>query len=284
MLEKIPARDRPGYAPPVALPRLGAGSRGDPAETPTRAGRSSLLLSVTAVLGGLLLWQVLTAIRALPAYLLPSPASVGQEWWLLARNGVLWHHASATLTEALLGFALAFVVAAGLGYPLAKNRVFAALLSPYVAGTQATPILALAPLLVVWFGFGLFSKTLICAVIVFFPILVNTAIGLRTVDRTLVEAARTEGANAWNTLRHIEAPLALRTLLGGIKMGLTLSFTGAIVAEFVASDSGLGYLMTLARSEYDAPLLFAAALTVVGLAVAGYLLVGLIEHLVIDWE
>lgn len=233
---------------------------------------------------GFLFWQILADMHVVESYMLPSPGDVWRTWFALAQNGVLWHHVSATLSEALLGFGLAFVLGAGIAYPLAKSRLVASILSPYIAGTQAMPILALAPLLVVWFGLGLLSKTLVCALIVFFPILVNTAVGLRTVDRTLVEAAQTEGANAWQILRHVEVPLALRTILGGIRMGLTLSMTGAIVAEFIASDSGLGYLMTLARSEYDSTLLFAASLTMVGLAVIGYIGVGVIEYLIIDWD
>jgi NitT/TauT family transport system permease protein len=236
------------------------------------------------VLSGLAVWQALSAARAVPTYMLPSPASVGQEWWTLAGDGVLWHHTSATLTEALLGFLLAFTVGAVIGYPVAKSRILAAVLSPYVAAMQAVPILALAPLLMIWFGLGLFSKTLICAIIVFFPILVNISIGLQTVDKSLIEAARTEGAGAWRILWAIEVPLALRTILGGVRMGLTLSMTGAIVSEFLAASAGLGYVMELARSEYNSPLLFAAVLTMVGLAVLGYLLVGLIELAIIDWD
>jgi NitT/TauT family transport system permease protein len=158
------------------------------------------------------------------------------------------------------------------------------MLAPYVAGTQAMPMLALAPLLVVWFGLGLFSHVLICAVIVFFPMLVNSAVGIAEVDRTLVDAAATEGAGRWTTLRYIEFPLALRTILAGVRMGATLSFTGAIVAEFVAASEGLGYLMEFARGQYDAPLLFAAALTMVLVAVSVYVLIGLLEHVLIDWE
>lgn len=248
------------------------------------SGPGSILLSLVAVLIGLLAWQALSGTHAVPDYMLPSPAAVWDQWWALARNGTLWHHTDATLTEALLGFAVAFAIATVLAYPLAKYRLVASILSPYVAGTQAMPILALAPLLMVWFGLGLFSRTVICAIIVFFPILVNTAVGIQTVDRSMVESAWTEGAGAWRTLWSIEVPLALRTILGGVRMGLTLSMTGAIVAEFVSSDAGLGYLMNLARSEYNAPLLFVAALTMVGLAVLGYLLVGLLEHTLIDWE
>jgi NitT/TauT family transport system permease protein len=239
---------------------------------------------VVAVLVGLAFWQALVQLHALPTYMLPAPSAVWTTGWALTRNGSLWHHVSITLAEAMLGFAIAFAVGASTAYPLAKSRLVASILSPYIAGTQAMPIIALAPLLLVWFGFGLVPKAIICALIVFFPILINTAVGLRTVDQAAVEAAQTEGANAWQILWHVEVPMGLRTILSGIRIGLTLSITGAIVAEFVASAAGLGYLMTLARSQYDSPLLFVACLSVVALAVLGYLVVGLLEIALIDWD
>lgn len=259
-----------------------AASRVTPGFLDTRPG--AVLVSLTSLGAGLLLWQILAARVLLPSYMLPLPADVARTWWAVALNGSLWHHVSVTASEALLGFSLAFVVSALLAFPLARSRLVTRILSPYVAGTQAMPILALAPLLVVWFGFGLGPKALICAIIVFFPILVNMALGLRTVDRALIESAQTEGANPLQSLLYVEIPAAARTILGGVRMGLTLSLTGAIVAEFVASDSGLGYLMTLARSEYDSPLLFAAALTIVVLAVLAYLSIQILEALLIDWD
>jgi NitT/TauT family transport system permease protein len=247
-------------------------------------GWRSLAVSTVSVLAGLGLWALAYQLDVVADYSLPSPWAVAHEWWLLAQKGVIWHHMWATLREAVLGFLLALAASAVLAYPLAKSRVFASVLSPYIAATQAMPMLALAPLLVVWFGLGLASHVLICAVIVFFPMLVNIAVGLADVDRTLVEAAATEGAGRWRTLIHIELPLALRTILAGVRMGATLSFTGAIVAEFVAASEGLGYLMEFARGQYDAPLLFAAALTMVLIAVLAYVLIGVLEYVLIDWE
>ena len=264
--------------------RLRRGS-GSAASRPARLGAlASIAISVAAIVVGLLLWELLFRSHEVAAYSLPSPLQVGREWWLLSQHGILWHHVWATVREAFLGFLLALVVALVLGYPLAKSHVFASVLSPYVAATQAMPIIALAPVLLVWFGLGLFSKTLICAIIVFFPMLVTVAVGIRSVDHTLVEAASTEGAGRWRTLRFVEFPLALRTILAGVRMGLTLAMTGAIVAEFVAASSGIGYAMEYARSIYDAPQLFAYALTMVGLAVIAYVIVGVLEHVLIDWE
>jgi NitT/TauT family transport system permease protein len=236
------------------------------------------------VLVGLVGWQVASLIHSIPDYELPSPRAVGHEWWLSADKGLLWHHVWTTTKEALFGFTLAFGASSVTGYAVAKSRILSGLLSPYVAATQAMPILALAPLLIVWFGLGIFSKMLICAVIVFFPILVNIAVGLRSVDRTLLEAAAIDGAGPLRMLFKIEIPLAARTILAGVRMGLTLSMTGAIVAEFIASNSGLGYLMSFARSQYNAPLLFVAALMIVALAVTGYVLVLLLEQLLITWD
>jgi len=247
-------------------------------------GRWPWLLSPVAGATGLLVWQGLAQSGLIAAYLLPTPGAVAARWLVLANNGVLWHHASTTLTEALLGFAAAFVVGCGLGYAIARAPILDQALGPYVAATQAMPMVALAPLVVVWFGLGLLSKVLICALIVFFPMLVNTVAGLRSIDRTLLDAAQSEGASAWQRLWRVEIPLGLRTLLSGVKMGVTLSMTGAVVGEFVAADAGLGYLMNLARTAYDAPMVFAAALTMAGVAIAGYLVVTVLERALITWE
>jgi len=216
--------------------------------------------------------------------MLPAPAAVAREWWRLWQSGVLAHDLGVTLEEALLGFGLAFVAGVVLGALLARSRVLGGVLAPYIAASQAMPIVAFAPLLVVWFGLGLLPKVLIGALIVFFPILINTEVGLRSIEPALVEASRTMGASGWQTLRYVEAPLALRTLLGGVKMGLTLAMTGAVVGEFVAADAGLGYLMNFGRTAYDAPMVFAAALTMAAVAIAGYASVGVLERLLIDWE
>ena len=259
-----------------------------PPAAPGSTRRTHRLLPTAIMLGGMvaggLAWQAVAAAGMVPAYVLPSPGAVAAKWLALYNNGLLWHHASTTLLEGLLGFGLAFVIGVGLGYPLARSRVLGGVLAPYVAASQAVPVVALAPLLVLWFGLGLLPKVLICALIVFFPILVNTAVGLRTIDRSLIEAAQSMGANAVQTLWYVEIPLALRTLLGGVKMGLTLAMTGAVVGEFVAASAGLGYLMTLARSNYDSPMLYAALLTLAGLAVLGYAAVTVLEDLLIDWE
>jgi putative riboflavin transport system permease protein len=239
--------------------------------------------SAIAILVALGIWQVVSAQAWLPAYVLPTPARVLAAWLQLLTNGALLRHVSATLSEALIGFGAALVAGSALAYPLAHSETLSRLTSPFVATTQALPMIALAPLLVMWFGLGLTSKVIICALIVFFPILVSTIVGLRSIEREMLEAARSLGASRWQMLWHVELPLALRPVLGGVRLGLTLAMTGAIVGEFVASDAGLGYLMVLSRTNFDAAMVFAAALTLAALSTLVYKAVGWIEVSVIDW-
>jgi NitT/TauT family transport system permease protein len=233
---------------------------------------------------GLLAWEMLWRSHAVPAYTLPSPLAVEREWLRLWRNGVLGHDLIVTLREAAAGFGIALAIGLLLGYAIAWSRALDAILSPYIAASQATPVVALAPLFVVWFGLGMTPKVIVCALIVVFPIIITTQTGLRGVDRDLIEASWTMGGSRWQTLRFVEVPLALGSILGGIKMGITLAMTGAVVGEFVAASAGLGYLMNFGRSLYNAPMVFAAALTIAGIAMIGYASISILQSRLIDWE
>lgn len=248
------------------------------------AGNRQVWLSVAGIVFAILAWQLLWITHHIPEYMLPSPSEVAHNWIDLWRAGVIWHHTKATLTEALLGFVVALVVGVGLGYPIARSQLMDELLAPYLAASQAMPVIAFAPLLVVWFGVDLLPKVIICALIVFFPILINTIVGFREIDPQLIKAARGLGAHELRVFWHVELPLALRTLLGGIRMATTLAVAGAVVGEFVAADAGLGYLMNLGRTEYRAPIVFSAALTMAFVGIAGYVAVMILEHVLIRWE
>lgn len=239
--------------------------------------------TISALLLAICIWQLAADNGVAPAYVLPAPTRVLAAWWQLLVNGSLLRHVSATLSEALLGFAIAFAIGATLGYHIARSDTTARIVSPFIATTQAMPMIALAPLLVMWFGLGLSSKVIICALIVFFPILVNTTVGLRSIDREMLDAVRTLGAGRWQTLWYVEIPLAIRPLLAGVRMGLTLAMTGAIVGEFVASDRGLGFLMILSRTNFDASMVFAASLTMAAISTLMYKFVAWLEYAFVDW-
>ncbi len=158
------------------------------------------------------------------------------------------------------------------------------LLSPYVVASQSVPVVAIAPLLVIWFGPGLLSKVLICALIVFFPVLVNTIVGLRSVPEDLGDLMRSLQASRWQTFRLLEVPAALPVFLGGLRIGATLSVIGAVVGEFVGADRGLGFMINRARGQYDTALVFVAVLALVLVALSLYGVVVLLERRLLSWR
>jgi NitT/TauT family transport system permease protein len=230
------------------------------------------------------IWRLIVWLGGYPAFILPSPGRV----WTRAQGawaeGLLLWHAGVTLTEILGGLALGLPLALVLGYAMAKSRLLERLLSPYVVASQSVPIVALAPLLVIWFGTGRLSKVLVCALTIFFPMLVNTMVGVRSVDRDLRDLMRSLRATRWQCLTRLEIPAALPVLLGGLKVSVTLSVIGAVVGEFVAADRGLGFLINVARGNFDTPLMFVALLTLVVIAMTLYLVVVLAEALLLRWN
>jgi NitT/TauT family transport system permease protein len=199
-------------------------------------------------------------------------------------EGSLLRHTGYTLAEVLTGMLIGVGAAAVLGYLLAKSRLAERLLAPYIVATQAIPVVAIAPLLIIWLGTGLASKVLICALIVFFPVLVNTVVGLRSVSANLRELMRSLGATPLQTFRLLELPAAMPVLLGGLKIGATLSVIGAVVGEFVGADRGLGFLINVARGQYDTALVFVGVFVLVIMAISLYGLVALAESRFLSWR
>ena len=194
-------------------------------------------------------------------------------------EGTMWPHVGQTLVEILLGFAIGATVALLVGVVLARSRLVEKLLSPYLVAAQAVPILALAPLLVLWFGTGLASKLVITSLIVFFPVAVATMVGIRGVDPRLREMARAFRATPWQVAARIEVPAALPAILGGMRVGVTLAVIGAIVGEWAGGERGLGVLINIARgSLFDIPLMFAALGQLALIGVTLYLVMVLVER------
>jgi NitT/TauT family transport system permease protein len=229
-------------------------------------------------------WLVVHAGRY-PTFILPSPMQVWQRLVAVVADGSLARHTWITVREILGGLALGLTVATALGYVLAKSRRVERFLSPYIVASQSVPVVALAPLLIIWFGFGLLSKVLVCALTIFFPVLINTVVGIRSVDPALYELMRSLRATRWRTFRWLEVPAALPVLLGGLKIGVTLSVIGAVVGEFAQSDRGLGFLVNLAnRGLFDTPLMFVALLVLTTIALGLYGIVSLMESVLLRWR
>ena len=285
-LDLSPARQ--GRAATPTVQRGSADDRAGRLEAGERRARRSAralnwLLVPLSLLLGLLGWQWLVAARDIPPFILPPPTRVAERFASAFADGTWWTNTSTTLLESLLGFTLGFVVATVLGYVLAHVPVIERLVSPYIAASQALPVVAIAPLLLLWLGFGLLPKVVVAALVVFFPMLINTIGGLRRIDPALREVAQVYGANRWQTFSHVEVPLALPTILGGTKIGFTLAVTGATVAEFMGADRGLGLLLNVSKGLFDTPLLFVALLTLVAIAMLAYGLVATLERVLVRW-
>jgi NitT/TauT family transport system permease protein len=229
-------------------------------------------------------WQAAAAFAGLPVFILPGPLDVINRLVKVVVDGSLLRHSLFTLGEVLAGMGFGVGTAALLGYLLSKSRLAEQILAPYIVATQAIPVVAIAPLLFIWLGSGAASKVLICALIVFFPVLVNTVIGLRSVSANLRELMRSLGATRWQNFRHLELPAALPVLLGGLKVGATLSVIGAVVGEFIAPDKGLGFLISVARGQYDTALVFVGIFTLVAMALSLYGLVAWAESRFLGWR
>ncbi len=241
-------------------------------------------LIILSLLIALLVWQLVVWFSGFPAFILPSPEQVGARFVQSVMDGSLIRNALITLVEVLAGLALGVCVATILGYLLARSIPLERLLSPYIVASQSIPIVAIAPLLVIWFGPGLSSKILICALIVFFPVLVNTVVGVRSVPEDLRDLMRSLQATRWQTLKNLEMPAALPVFLGGLRIGATLAVIGAVVGEFVGAKSGLGFMVNVGRGVYDTALVFVAVFTLIAMALILYGAVSLIEHRLLGWQ
>jgi NitT/TauT family transport system permease protein len=246
----------------------------------------SLLLPLGLGCALFVIWYASAAAGKINSLILPAPADVFVSLVDGLRSGLYWTHVWITIQESLSGFLLATLIALPLGYGVAKSRLLASVLQPYLAAGQAIPAIVMAPFLTIWLGQGrsILPVVVVCMLVVLFPLVMNTILGVRTIDPSLQDAARVEGARGWTLLRHIEFPLALPAILSAVRTCLTLSITGAVVGEFVCSpDRGLGGLVQIALNQFNTTFMFATVIVLALLAAfyysATWLLVKLAESI-----
>lgn len=241
--------------------------------------RTTTLVSIAAGGAFLLLWKLVVVVGAYPTFIFPPPETVFARLVVGWSSGQIGPHAAATLLEVALGFGAGGALGLIAGYGLGRSSLVARVVSPYLVAAQATPILALAPVLALWFGPGLLGKVVIAALIVFFPVAVSAMVGIRSVDRGLLELGRSLRATPRQVLLTLEIPAALPSIFGGLRIGITLAVVGAIVGEWAGAERGLGVLVNIARgSLFDIPLMFATLVTIAAFGVALYLVVVLVER------
>ena len=229
-----------------------------------------------------LLWEAGAREGLYPPYVLPAPSQIALRLW--ETGGLLSAHMLVTLTEIVGGFFLAIVV----GVSLAASIVFVPFVEravyPWMVVVQVVPKVALGPLLIIWLGFGFLPKVLISFLLAFFPIMIDTMVGMKSVEREAVLLMQSMGASRRSIFFRLRLPHALPHLFGSLKVAITLATVGAIVGEFIGADKGLGYVLIFANGSMDTTLMFAALVWITGVALVLYAAVGGMERLLLRWH
>ena len=228
------------------------------------------------------LWEGWVRLRGVPEYLVPAPSSIAQR--LAEDPSFFAGQGGVTLFGALAGFALGSTIAILLAIAMAHSRFLERSLFPLAIMVKVTPIVAIAPLLAVWFGFGLAPKLFIIALIVFFPVMVNAVVGLRSVNPWTLQYLQSLSASPWEVLVKLRLPSALPYLFAAFKVSIPLSVIGAVVAEWFSGDEGLGRVIQVSNSNVDMPTAFAAIVSLAAMGVGLYLIVSLVERRLLSWH
>jgi NitT/TauT family transport system permease protein len=247
------------------------------------SGRAwSFLLPTASGLGGLLLWELAVRGLELPSYLLPAPSEIAmvmvEKWQLLLVQ------LQYTAFAAAVGFVIALAISLSLGALIAASPAVERVIYVWLVVFHAIPKVVVAPLLLVWIGFGLKSSIIFVVVFTFFPMLVNTVAGLRSADPDLLLLARSMGGGTWQVLRKVRLPSAMPSIISGIKISITLAPLGAVIGEFVASNKGLGHMLIQSVGSLEVPVAFAAVTVVSVLGILVWYLAEFMERVTIPWH
>lgn len=231
-----------------------------------------------------LVWHVSIEIFTIPDYLLPPPASVFSALYHGLISGELWPHIATTLGETLSGYAIGCGLAVFMGALLAESRTFERFFYPLLIGLQAMPKVALGPIILVWFGFGMASKVVLVALVCFFPLFVNTVNGIKRTDPELLDACRAFSASRLYLLLHVKLPAASGEIFSGLQIGVSLALIGAVVGEFLSAQQGLGYLIASASVSMSLATMFSGVLLLAAIGLTGSLIMRAIHRRVVFWE
>jgi NitT/TauT family transport system permease protein len=243
----------------------------------SEAARPILLVAALLVL-----WEVAVRAFHIPPYLVPAPRAVVVQ--LFAQWSELWRQSLITTYATVGGFALSIAFGVPMAVAIAYSRLMESMLYPILVFSQSVPKIAIAPLFVVWFGFGIIPKVIAAFLLGFFPVVVSTVMGLKSVEPEMVDLAQSMKASRLQIFLKIRLPNALPSIFSGLKVSVTLAVVGAVVGEFVGSNSGIGYVLQIANGNFDLPLMFAALFLLSMIGVLLFVAVDLVERLVIPWH
>ncbi len=244
----------------------------------------SILYPLILLLALLALWVISVRSWGVPNYILPPLESVLAALRRGYIEGAFWKDFGYTMSSMLIGYVFGCSIAFVTGVLFAEFRWIERLLYPFVLGLQSMPKVALAPLILVWFGFGLGSKAVMVALVCFFPMFINTAVGLKATDSSLIDLMRAFSASRWHILTRIKIPSAASHIFAGLQISVVLGLIGAVVAEFVSSSQGLGYLINAATTTLDTSTMFAALISLAVLGIGGSQLIKFLQHKLVFWD
>jgi NitT/TauT family transport system permease protein len=247
-----------------------------------RRGLVAALPAFVLVVIALAAWQAYVRIENVNGVILPAPSDIGRTLW--DEKSLLFDDLLVTLKEIIYGFVAGFILGVVCGILIVYSKTAERTVYPLVIASQVIPIFAIAPLLIIWFGFGSEPKVIICALIVFFPICVNMVEGLRSAEKGIVDVMRSYGAGEVRIFRSVRLPAAVPFLLIGTQVGITFAVIGAVIAEWVGADAGLGYRMVVANSQSETSLVFASIIALAIVGVALFALVRIVGDLIFPWQ
>jgi ABC-type nitrate/sulfonate/bicarbonate transport system permease component len=227
-------------------------------------------------------WEAWVRVRDTPDFLLPAPSAIGRT--LVLDRAVLWEHTRTTLVEATVGLVVGAALGVVVAGVIAVSPLARRVLSPILVATQTIPMIILAPLLVLWFGFGLTPKVLVVALVTFFPVAVATAGGLTVVDTALVDLVRVAGASWWQELRHVRVPHAVPPLFDGLRIAAAYTVAAAVVGEWTGASAGLGVYIARSQASFRVDQVFVAVAVVAALSAALFVLLGVAARLAMPWR
>jgi NitT/TauT family transport system permease protein len=237
---------------------------------------------LAALAGGIVLWEVVVRVADIRTYILPAPSLVVAK--LVEQSANIFRHSLVTGWEIILGFLLSIVVGVPLGVAIYQSRLLERVIYPFLVASQTIPKIAIAPLLVIWFGWGLLPKVIVAFLIAVFPIVIDTVVGLKNTRAEMFHLVRSMGATPLQAFFKISLPNALPNIFGGLKVAITLAVVGAVVGEFIAADSGLGYLLVVANGYLDTPLMFAGIIALSAMGIFFFYVIEILERILVPWR
>ena len=246
-------------------------------------GGGTTMASIAVLVAFLGAWEWLPSLAKIPAFILPPPSRVWNEFLRMSANESLWYHAGITSLEVVIGFVLGSLLGIVIGFVLGMAPRAEVVLSPYILALQIAPKVAFAPLFVMWLGYTVYPKILVAILIVFFPVMVNVLTAVRTVDPDMVNLARSFSATRWQIFRMVEYPASLAPLFSGLRIAATLAVIGVVVGELVGGNLGLGYLLTYGEGQGNTAMVFVTIILLTVIGIAAYACVVFAERRVLHY-